>query len=375
MGERSTDLLPRIGWGALVAAAALVPIAYTRALADPFSLPKATLWWIAAILAVVGIASEAISTRSWPVPRVRVALPLTLLVGWTLLATILSPQPLVSALGQYGRYDGLASLVSGIVVAIALVVFVGREPQRLASIAWAIVAGAAVSLVVVVVQALGWAWNGWQSAEQGSNAIVGLAGNSNFSGAVLALAVPFALGLRAHDERRWVGHVLLAGSVALAVGVLWSATRGGLLALLAGVAVFGALSPRLLPKVVRIVALAALAVGLAIVSVASLSDPSGSAPFGSDALLAQSSLRQRQNIWAGAATMVRDSPVVGVGPDAFALRFPEVRSSRVGGRGLIQADEAHDVYLDRAAPAGLPAVGRDRGALGGGGGGGGGGRR
>jgi O-antigen ligase len=356
MGERSTDLLPRIGWGALVAAAALVPIAYTRALADPFSLPKATLWWIAAILAVVGVASEVVSVRSWPVPRLRIALPLAVLVAWTLLATLLSPQPIVSALGQYGRYDGLASLVSGVVVVLAMVAFIGREPQRLASIAWAVVAGAAVSLVVVVVQGLGWAWNGWQTAEQGANAIVGLAGNSNFSGAVLALAVPFALGLRAHDQRPWVGHALLAGAVALAGGVLWSATRGGLLALLAGVAAFGALSPRLLPKAVWIVAAVGLAAGLGAVGVASLSDASGSASVGTEAVMAQSSLRQRQNIWAGAAKMVQESPVVGVGPDAFALRFPEVRSSRVGGRGLIQADEAHDIYLDRAATSGLPAV-------------------
>lgn len=357
MGERSTNLLTRIGWWALVAAAGLVPVAFTRALADPFSLPKATIWWIAAIAALTGIVAEGLATRSWPIPRMRVLVPMAVLAGWTLLATVFSAQPLVSALGQYGRYDGFASLLAGIVVALAVVVFVGRQPERLAAIAWAVVAGAAVSLVVVVFQGLGWAWTGWQGPEQGANALVGLTGNSNFSGAFLALAVPFVLGLRSQEDRPWAAHALLAGAVALAGGVLWTATRGGFLALLAGVAVFGILAPQLLPKAVRVSALLALAAGFAIISISAVSDTLPAAkPLGVESFLAQSGLRQRQNIWAGAVTIVRESPVVGVGPDAFSLRFSEVRSSRAEGRGLIAADEAHDVYLDRAATAGLPAV-------------------
>lgn len=357
MGERSTNVLARIGWASLVAAVGLVPIAYTRALADPFSLPKATVWWIAAVLAAAGVAAEALSTRSWPAPRVGVALPMAVLAGWTLLATAFSPQPVVSALGQYGRYDGLASLVCGIVVALALVVFVGREPARLAAIAWAVLAGAAISVVVVVGQGLGWAWTGWQGPEQGPDAVVGLAGNSNFSGAVLALAIPFVLGLRAQEERLAVRRALLAGAVALAGGVLWTGTRGGILALLAGIAAFGALAPSLLPKVLRIGAAVLLGVGLVVVSVSSVTDAlPRSTPLGTERIFVRSSLQQRQNIWAGAGAMIRESPVVGVGPDAFALRFSDVRSSRAGGRGLIEADEAHDVYLDRAATAGIPAA-------------------
>ena len=37
MGDRLTLLLPRIGWGALVASAFLVPVAWSRSLADPFA--------------------------------------------------------------------------------------------------------------------------------------------------------------------------------------------------------------------------------------------------------------------------------------------------------------------------------------------------
>ncbi|HWJ62270.1 MAG TPA: O-antigen ligase family protein [Acidimicrobiales bacterium] len=357
MGERLTTLLPRLGWGAVVAAAALVPVAYTRALADPFSLPKATVWWIAAILAAAGLAADAASRRSWPVPRLRAALPLGILVGWTVLATALSPQPLVSLLGQYGRYDGLASLLCGAVLALAMVAFAGREPARLVAVAWAVLAGGAVSLVVVVGQGLGWAWTGWGGPERAPDLIVGLVGNGNFSGALLALVVPFALGLRSHVPQPGVRIGLLAGAVALAGGVVWTGTRGGVLALLAGVAAFGALTPELLPKVLRIGVTAALVVGFAAIGVSSVSDVlADAAPQRLEAQLVPSSLRQRQNIWTGAGAMIRESPIVGVGPDAFALRFPEVRSSRADGLFLIDADEAHNVYLDRGATAGLPAL-------------------
>ena len=63
------------GWGALVAAAFLIPVAGASWLADPFSLPKATIWWAAAILAAVGVvASTAAASRACaPIVAISVA--------------------------------------------------------------------------------------------------------------------------------------------------------------------------------------------------------------------------------------------------------------------------------------------------------------
>ena len=145
--------------------------------------------------------------------------------------------------------------------------------------------------------------------------------------------------------------------MALSGGVLGTETRGGLLALFAGVAAFGLLAPDLLPKVVRIGAAVALVVGLTAVAVVSTSDPlPGTTPLGVERIVGRASLGERANLWAGATAMVQESPLVGTGPDAFGLRFAFERPSRSGGRALIIADEAHDVYLDRAATAGLPAL-------------------
>jgi O-antigen ligase len=357
MGARLTLLLPRLGFGALVAGALLVPIASTSALADASVLPKAVVSWVTVLIAVLGVVVESWSWRRWPVGRLRILAPLGVLVGWTALATVASPQPLVSFVGGYGRYDGLVGLLTGAGAALALVAYTARAPERLARIPVAVLAGGAIGLAVVVVQALGWPGTGWAAPWSEADGIIGLAGNPNFSGALLALAVPFALGLRAHTTGRGPRAALAVAAVALAGGVVVTGTRGGLLALAAGVTAFAWLVPDLVSKVIRWGASAALVVALGAVAASSVSDvlPVGG-PDGLPGVLDTGGLGQRENIWAGSARIVGANPVVGVGPDALALEFPYERSSRTQGRGLIDADEAHDVYLDRAATAGLPAL-------------------
>lgn len=357
MGDRLTLLLPRIGYGALVAAAFLVPIIAMPGIAGSFSLPKAVVSWIAVALAGIGAVAQVVSCGPGPLVRLKVLLPLGLLVGWTTLATVLSAQPLVSLMGSYGRYDGLAALLVGAVTVLAIVVFTAAEPERLSALVVALVAGAAVGLFVVVVQALGLAWTDWSVPGLGALDVVGLGGNPNFSGALLALAVPFVLGLRAHVPRRDLRAGLAVGAVALAGGTLLTQTRGGLVALFAGVAAFAWLAPSLLPKLLRYAATAALVVALTVVAATSVTDSIPlPAPSGAATVLDTKSLDQRQHVWAGAARVALAHPVVGVGPDALALDFPYERGSRPGGRTLVEADEAHNTSLDRAATAGLPAI-------------------
>lgn len=357
MGDRLTLALPRLGFGALVAAAFVVPIAYVGWLADPFSLPKATVSWLAAAVAVGGVVVGSASQRSRPFGRLAILAPLAVLVGWTVLATALSPVPWLSLMGQYGRYDGLLALLAGATAALSLVAYTWRDPDRLRWVAWAMVAAGAVGLVVVVAQGLGWGWVGRSVPGLESASVVGLGGNPNFSGASLALVVPFLLGVRTTMERPALRAGLAVAVVAVAGGVVWTGTRGGLIGLLGAVAGFGLLAPALLPKVLRWGAAAALVVAVGVVLVSSASDDLPERPQpGVPSLLEASSLGERQNIWAGAVAMVESSPLVGVGPDAFGLRFPYERTARPLGRALISADEAHNIYLDRAATAGLPAL-------------------
>lgn len=358
MGERLTVLLPRVGYGALVAAAFLVPIASVPAIADSFSLPKAVVLWVAAALALAGAAVQAISSRAGWVRRLRLVAPLGLLVGWTALAAALSPQPIVSLLGSYGRYDGLATVLAGAATAVAIVVFTAKRPDRLVPLVVALVASALVGTAVVAVQALGLAWTDWSVPGLGTLDVVGLGGNPNFSGALLALAVPFAWGLRSHLSERGARLGLAATAAALVVGTALTGTRGGLVALIAGIAAFSWLAPALVHRIVRYGASAALVVAVAVVAVTSSTDAVAlPASERTAAVLDTKSLDQRESIWSGAARVAAQHPVVGAGPDALALAFPYERSSRPGGRTLVDADEAHNTYLDRAATAGLPALG------------------
>jgi tetratricopeptide (TPR) repeat protein len=54
--------------------------------------------------------------------------------------------------------------------------------------------------------------------------------------------------------------------------------------------------------------------------------------------------------------MTADHPLVGVGPDAFGLHFYDYVHPRAAQAAPLNADEAHDVFVDRAATAGLPAL-------------------
>ncbi len=354
MGNRLATTLPRVGYPAAVASAVVVPVAFARQLADPFMLPKATLLWLAAVVALVGLVADGVARRSWPFPRPRAAAPIGLLVAWTTVATLAAPTRIGSILGGYGRYDGLATLAGVSILGTAVVAATWRRPERLEVLAGAIVASAVAGLAYLLVERTGVSWARWRLLGDDA-APVGLGGNPNFSGAHLALAVPLGLALRARtgDPRRRIG--LLVAAVGLGIGAAWTGSAGAVLALVGGVAAASALDADLLPRPARIVALAAAAVLLvgAVLAVAGVEPPS-TVPLAST-LADTSGIEQRTNIWDGAASMVADHPLVGVGPDGFGRTMPHARSSR-GGDLLITADEAHDIVLDRAATAGIPAA-------------------
>ncbi len=103
--------------------------------------------------------------------------------------------------------------------------------------------------------------------------------------------------------------------------------------------------------------LALTVIGLAVVVVSATADsiPGGDLVSGVR-FTGTATLDTRVEIWGAAAEMVRDHPILGVGPDTFHLAYPEYRSLAAADNLVINADEAHDVFLDRAATSGIPAV-------------------
>jgi O-antigen ligase len=358
MGGRITRHLAATGYWAILLAAAAVPAVFTRTTAEAFMVPKVTLLWLCVLVSVVAAAGWSIAARRPPAPRMRALLPLAGLLAWTALATATSTSPRTSLVGQYGRYDGLLGLVVGIVLVVLVVGHTWRDPRRLDRLALAIVVGAVAGVGYVTVQQLGLDPIHWLT-EEGLPIPnpYGLLGNSNFSGAHLGIAVPLVLALGRRTERPALRVAAWGLAGWFGLGILATGTRGGLLAAAGGTAAMGLLAPGLLPRAVRWGAVAAtvVAAGL-LVAAAAVNTIPGSDLRGAPKLFASDSLADRQDIWGAAAGMIAEHPLVGVGPDAFGLHFSDHVHPRAAEAAPLNADEAHDIFVDRAATAGLPAA-------------------
>lgn len=353
MRARLTLLSPRIGFVALLVACAAVPVAFTRITAEAFMVPKVTILRACLVVAVAGLVIDALARRRWPVPPVAARWPALALAAWTGLATLTSTAPTTSLWGQYGRYDGLLGLVAGLLTAGLVIGYRASQPRHLEALAAATLLGGAGALAYVLVQGLGLDWIEWfnQSGVPIAQPY-GTVGNSNFSGAHLAMVVPLAVAAASQLAPRWQRWAMVGFAMAAAVGVVVTQTRGGLLALVVGLAGAAWLDPGPLAHRVRW-PLAALSVaGLVVVASAAVLAGPADQTDGSRGLLASSTLAERREIWVTSARLVADQPLVGVGPDALGLAYPYATTSAA----TLNPDEAHDIFVDRAATAGLPAL-------------------
>ena len=325
----------------------LVPLLVLRDLNDPINVPK-----LACLL--VGVSVVA-TIRAWEllqgatseglkrllIPAAALALPLVL--GW-----LFSPYKGWSLFGIYPRYLGLVPYL--VVIAFG-VLLVDAFEGDVRPIAWAVTAAGALAGGYSVIQWIGldpfdWSVGGETAPDR---YVVSTFGNPNFAGAWLATALPVAAGLFLvePDRRIWLGVALAftsAGWVAAGSEVAWIAGLAGLLVLGGWVA-----SPRW--RWARVAAaigsglMAAAVVGAVIATIAGVD---------ADRLV---TAQRRGDWWQAAIGMAADSPVVGRGPNAFALEHPSYRTqqdAQLVGLGI--TDDPHSVPLSLLTGAGITGL-------------------
>jgi O-antigen ligase len=354
---RVTLLLPAVRWWAVLVAVVGVPVVFATVAADPFSLPKFQL--LAACTVVAGAATGAwwLSTS----PRVVGHLPggpaVAVLLGWTALATIWSRAPAVSVLGQYRRLDGLVPLLLSVAMAWMVSTSIRERAGRSQQLAVALAVSTVPAVAYVALQANGADPFNWLDADgQAIDLPYGLLGNSNFSGAHLAIALPAAVALW-----RWTAGWARVGAatvaLAAAAGTWLTESRGGMLAALVGVAAAWLLRPDLLPRRLgQVVVLGAAAALVGTVLTVASGSTSWAGPAADLHLLRSVTLEQRAELWRGALGVIADEPVLGSGPDTMLDAFPPHRSREAARIAELNVDAAHNVFLHRAAGAGLPAL-------------------
>src|SRR5918996_1216494 len=320
-----------------------VPVLFLRTGQDPFNVPKLALMTAGVALAGTLRLAEARRGRSLE-PMKRLLVPAAAIAGPLVVAWLFSPYRGWALLGKYGRFQGLLPYLLVITLGFLLVdAFEGRPKQ----LAWAIVVAGSFVAFYGIVQFVGadpfiWAFPDDRLTTQSLSTL----GNSNFAGGFLGITLPLAVGLALVDQRKRGRAVRL--SILILLGLLASKSEGGWAAGLAGTATLVGFwaswrrpSAKMLGAVAGVVAIAALlAVGAYTI-------------LRPDNSLVPETLKLRAWWWQEAGRMAADAPIVGRGPNAFAVEVwqyrvvPEAEATQYAA-----PDDPHSVPLSFLAAAG-----------------------
>lgn len=337
------DTAPTVRRYILLVVVAGVPVLFMRTGHDPFNVPKLALLTAGVALSGSLRLAEALQGRSLT-PMRRLWIPAVAIAGPLLVAWVFSTYRGWAVFGEYGRFQGLIPYL--LVIALGLLIvdaFEGRAQQ----LAWALVAAASLVAFYALVQFVGADPFTWGLPYGITTQALSTLGNSNFAGGFLGIALPLAVGLAVSGERHRARAVRL--SLLILAGLLATRSEGGWAAGFAGAAtVLGVWFARRRPIARWLgAAVAALAiVGLGLVGAYSIARP--------DSTLVPGSFKLRAWWWQEAVKTAGDAPVVGHGPNAFAV---EVWEHRVEPEAIdneyAAADDPHSIPLAFLAAAGV----------------------
>ena len=350
--------------GVLLAAGA-TPAVFDPHSGDVFNLPKFTVVVIIA-LAIAGLwVVSGVHERRVPAWRNGLQWLLVAIVVWGLISALAGMDTHVSLLGNYGSYDGWYSAAAFAVVTMAAAEALEAGDVRRALGATAFCGGTVVAVYGLIqlhdfeLGGAKWDFIKWNLGSF-SNDIFSTFGNPNHLGGYLAMILPIALvvGL---GSRRWPWKVLTVAFVlALLAELLRTSARGAWVAAIASVVVLVLyLAPEVKRRPAQWFGGGAAVVVLAVVLMVTKGRHYLGHPLST---LFQSggstSVEQRFEMWKAAGQIVLDHPVTGIGPDNFALVYPQYQSAKwVAGLGPnYLVNGAHDIFMNFLADQGFIGV-------------------
>lgn len=322
---------------------AAVPVFFLRSVNDPINVPKLALLFVGVSVAATIKVMELLQgatvlslKRAW-LPAAAVSLPL--FIAW-----LASPYRGWALLGLYDRFQGLLPYVA---VALLAVLVADSFDDRVDRLAWALAASATIVGLYAVIQVVGLDPLQWARADEAVSDAGSTIGNPNFTGGFLAMTIPLFIGL--WIERADKRLVIAAMTCAAAAGWVVAFSQGAWIAGAAGVVVtlgvFGA--DRMSWTRVASFGVAGL-VAVAVVGQVLLGVARGGGPFVPGTVLL------RAEAWKGAVAMAVDSPLVGRGPNAYAVEGVQHRTLADALRiGYDYPNDPHSVFLAMATAAGI----------------------
>lgn len=353
-------LLPRV---LLLTGVFLCPIVLDPRTVKPFDLAKITVLWVFGVLALGLWIIEVLQGRTKPA-YFRLGMVAALFLLASGVATIFSRTRLVSFFGWYGRYSGFLQFALYVLILFLIAQLYWRRPDRLKELIVAVGAASSLAAAYIVVQWLEIDPITWRRAQgTGTPAFkyIGTLGNGNFAGGFLGATSPWLLF--AFWRARHLGSKALV--VAWGAVTLWclllTSSRGGLVALAAGALMaavaFRSRFPRWLLAAGAVVGAVAVVAAVVVLTTPAPSRPEVGLVGGPDVLRSES-LQVRLVWWRSALSIFASSPLVGTGPDTYAVVFPQhMPEEGAGESDAERADKPHNVFLDHAASMGILGFG------------------
>lgn len=324
----------------------ILPLTVVRDGADAFRLPKELVFRAEAIV-LLALLLLRVRRPFVPIGQWRPEVLLTAaIVFWAMVVTATSTNRALSV-------DSLITIVAAAVIFMATCIASESRSREAVDV---LMIGCCVNAAITILQELSL----WQPvpASEGHYGTVGLMGNPNDVGTFLLVPAVAAVVMAATSlgKRRWI---YLGVAVLLVSGIVASATRTALGAFAVSMLVLAVLQARRATVLIGVVLLVA---GLAVSSPATVIGRSvrelGDAAVHRDY---QRLFSERLPPFLAAAEMIRDHPLLGLGPGCFRYHFMAYRVALAAKypaawlRGFpMNWGAVHNDHLQVAAEAGLP---------------------
>ncbi len=359
---KGKDVLRGVRAAVIIVLAAAVPVVFDPHSGDVFNLPKYTLTLIGALVLIGLWIVAAVNDRAAPRWRNGLQWVVAAVVAWTAICAFAGVDTHVSLLGNYGSYDGFYSAAAfGVIMMTAAEAFDAADIRKVLGVFG--FAGGTVVVFYGLIQlhdtelhGARWDFIRWNLGSF-SNDIFSTFGNPNHLGGYLAMILPVVVVLGALTKRWWWRAAAGVLAFVILVELVRTSARG---AWVAAIAAFVILAAMLIPEIKRRPVLAVgSAAGVVVIVVLGLAVEGKRFLSHSLSTLFQSggttSVQQRYDIWSAAVHIAAHHPLTGIGPDTFALVYPQYQSAAwvaaLGPNYLVNG--AHDIFMNVLADQGF----------------------
>ena len=301
----------------MAAAAALLPLAFDPSSQVAFALPKAEVLGILAYLLAATLVLTLLATGWRAIPMSWIHIPVGVYLAIAVAASIFAVDRNLALWGAYDRRLGLVSSLQLGVLYLATATFV-RSRRETATVLLGAAGGAAIVLTYAVLQRfdldpIRWSGEHFPFSSLGNSNIMG-----HYFATLAAASLAVLTALFPWSGRRRIAVALAALFGAFVLGAVLSGARAPLLGLAVGAVVaVGLMAWRVIRgRRGRTAAIGLVFVGVLLAGAIVLLTPAG-ARIATLASGTDLSVAERSLIYQTVVEIVKDRPLLGVGPDNF----------------------------------------------------------